>query len=262
MSLHAAKASQNTDPMKENLSAFSPNFRTVVDFVEQTLRSYRLNRGEIRFTEWQQNLINWYTQTQRDFAYPERKDEKTLFIPYDKLKRIREIESSENHFLKVTLEMMLHTLVSSEIKKQLWNSVQLYATSALDDIYSGVDAIVAYDIPYKGKTMKSYLGIDYCVTSNKRYQEQKRTKTSMVNPPEFNFALDVSGNAIPRIIKAFDPFVIANMYTFFMLSLINGKSIDIIHLYNTIKKKSGDKIIQTTNATQDIVQEILSDTIS
>jgi hypothetical protein len=55
----------------------------------------------------------------KDFSYPKRADGKRIYIPLDKLQKIRDIEILPNHFLKLVLEMILNHVLLEELRKQI-----------------------------------------------------------------------------------------------------------------------------------------------
>ncbi len=248
------------DAMRENLWRYSPHFLKVHEFAESTYALYRKWKTEqVSLTPEQRNLIDWYKKWLEKFSYPKRADGKVIHPPLDKLQRIREIEKQPNHFLKVVIEMILNYVLIEELKKEIPDgSISLYGTSAYDDIFWWVDAIVWYDTMFAWRKMRSYLWIDYCVTQNNRYIHDKERKRKMSSLEEFNFMMWwKSENLISRITKAFDPYVISHLYTYVIVAITQWKKVDFAWLYNSIKKNSTNPVVQGALATSWIVNEIL-----
>lgn len=251
------------DEMSENLSRYNPHFLKVHEFAEQTYRLYRKWKLErISLTIEQKNLIDWYEKSMKAFSYPKRADGKNIYLSLDKLQRIREIETQPNHFLKLVLEMILNYVLLEELKKQVpnWN-ICVYWTTSYDDIFWWIDAVVWYDTEFAGRKMRCHLWIDYCVTNSQRYIEEKGRKRKMSNPEEFNFMMWWRNDSpIPRIIKAFNPYIISHLYTYAVLAITQWKKVDFWKLYNSIKNSSDNPLIKQALATSGIVDEILNNT--
>ena len=249
------------DEMSKNLSRYNPHFLKVHQFAEQTYRLYRKWKLEkVQLTSEQKNLIDWYERSLQAFSYPKRADGKNIYLPLNKLQRIREIETQANHFLKLVLEMILNHVLLEELRKQIpdWN-ISLYWTTAYDDIFWWIDAIVGYDTEFAGRKIRYHLWIDYCVTNSKRYIEEKEKRRKMSNPEEFNFALWWRwDNPLPRIIKAFNPYIISHLYTYSLLAITQWKKVDFWRLYNSIKNSAESPLVKQALATSGIVDEILN----
>ncbi len=252
---------KNIEHLDGNHALFLGLLRENKDLIEQWNmfeRSLEKDSNWEELNQHEQNIVNWYKSQQR--WYPWRPKNKRKFIYRNQRDHaiIQEIENCEYTGLKKALEIMLKDILAAHIRKSVWESAQVFLASEYDDIKSWIDAIIKID----NWNDPSYLGVDFCVTTNQKYINEKK-EVEYTNPHEFSHHIweDIT---MKRIIKDFNPQVISIVFNYYIKCISQWKDISgsIDSVYELAKKHiqnvSQKHVWSTQNSLKTVVEELLA----
>lgn len=137
-------------------------------------------------------------------------------------------------------------IVEAELRKYSIPGLRVYVASDYDDIFGWVDAIIEYTekIEHNGRVhiITSHIWVDFCTTESNRRIKMKEERGRDVRVKGFNLALWRDENiTIPREVKDFSEWVMADAFVWRFHFLLQEKDIDISTLYKIAKGKRGIK---------------------
>lgn len=206
----------------------------------------------------QENMIKWYKKNPKGYPkiwYPKRK-----FHIKKKEDRdiVKTIEKEHYSNLNYVLETMLVHIFKQGIQEKRKDS-DVFKTTNFDDIISWIDAIVQI-----GEWKNSrYVWVDFCVSSNVAYIEEKKNKRLITEPKEFQH-YSWYNESIPRMVKDFNPEVISHVFEYYLNQIVSwedpNENIGAYYqeVRTQISQNKWQEAIQTQNTMKDAIEEILT----